>query len=161
MANGKKSKRRRADLLTGPASLPHSPGRAPWKKTRGVPRIDVNMKRSVVGNFDAGEKLRASTAAKPCAAGRDTTGRMTGATRCPVQLTFIKGKPFIRACAERTLSHRGQPGILVEVKNPADAVKTSNAICACWRRAGGMKAKANWVENCGPLKKNHGLGRLR
>jgi hypothetical protein len=123
-----------------------------------LPRIDVNMKRSVVGNFDQGEKLRASTAAKPCSAGRDTSGRMTGATRCPVQLTFIKGKPFIRACAERTLSHRGQPGILVEVKNPADAVRTSNAICACWRRAGGMKASKAWVNGCAPLKNHRGLG---
>lgn len=160
MASSKTSKRRRADLLKGPAKLPHAGARAS-KVPRSVPAIDVNMKRSVVGNFDEGAKLRASTAAKPCSAGRDTSGRMTGATRCPVQLTFRKGKPFIRACAERTLSHRGQPGILVEVKGPADAVRVSNAICACWRRAGGMKAKANWVEGCGPLKKNQGLGRLR
>lgn len=151
MAKAKKSSRRQPDLLRGPATLPHA-GKA-RKPTHDVPSIAISTNRSLVSHFDAGVKIRASTAAAPCKAGRDRTGRLTGATRCPIQLAFIKGKAYIRACGERTSAARGTAGLLFEVKNPADAVRVSDKVCACWKKAGGMKAPPTWLDRCAAVKK--------
>lgn len=46
---------------------------------------------------------------------------------CPVQLTFVKGKPNLRFCVKP-----GAPGYLVPVSSPGEAEKLARRACAEW-----------------------------
>jgi hypothetical protein len=70
---------------------------------------------------------------------------------CPVQLTFIEGKPYLRLCTPENVGGKKMPRVVPLPLNGAEANKKAQEICAVW--AAGDKTFSS-VESTG-------LGRLR
>lgn len=69
-------------------------------------------------------KVKPKACAKPC--GLIKKG---GVTRCPVQLAYDQGQPFLRFCTTKN-----KQGYRVDVSSPEDALRKAQEICARWEK---------------------------
>lgn len=81
----------------------------------------------------------------PCA-----TPRFASKGSCPVQLTWLEGKPVLRLCAGQ-----GTPGPLLRVTSPKDAMELATALCTEWSANG-----RSWSGVAMPTSRDMGVGGL-
>jgi len=74
-------------------------------------------------------KVKSKPCPKPCGLIKppvDKNGKKL-TQRCPVQLAYDQGQPFLRFCTKK-----GMQGYRIDVSSPADAMEKSTKLCGEW-----------------------------